>query len=201
VSKAGAFLQVTTVHALQRRPASVHSGFEDELVGKAGYPAGSWARQTGGPAFYPAGELPVFSLDPRLAQDSHHLGDLPLCRVLLSNDAQYPWFILVPRQANASELFDLDEPARQLLWAETHCLAERLSQGYAADKMNVATLGNVVAQLHMHVIVRYTTDAAWPAPVWGRHPARPYTAEELEAVRGKLAQLLGDDCHFVAVRP
>nr|WP_256737494.1 HIT domain-containing protein [Pseudomonas sp. dw_358] len=136
-------------------------------------------------------------MDSRLEQDTHHLGDLPLCRVLLSNDAQYPWFILVPRLAEVSELFDLDEAARRQLWLETELLTQRLSEAYGADKMNVATLGNVVSQLHMHVIVRYRRDAAWPAPVWGKSPAQPYTLEQLAAVRLKFKTLLGESCSFV----
>lgn len=141
----------------------------------------------------------MFELDSRLAQDTHCLGDLPLCRLLLSNDSQYPWFILVPRRAEVSELFDLDELARQQLWLETQLLTQRLSEAYKADKMNVATLGNVVSQLHMHIIVRYRTDSAWPAPVWGKHPAQAYTAEQLQAVRYKVRTLLAQDCSFVEV--
>lgn len=110
----------------------------------------------------------MFVLDPRLQQDCLVLGDFPLCRLLLSKDANYPWFILVPRQADVSELFDLTAADQQQLWQETTCLANSLKQEFAADKMNVATLGNVVSQLHMHVIVRHRNDAAWPAPVRAR---------------------------------
>lgn len=139
----------------------------------------------------------MFNLDPRLQQDTHHLGDLPLSRVLLSNDAQYPWFILVPRRDQVSELFDLDEQDRQQLWRETELLAQRLSTAFGADKINVATLGNVVAQLHMHVIVRYRNDAAWPAPVWGKHPAQPYSAEQLADLRHRFKTLMAEDCSYV----
>lgn len=165
---------------------------------KGRYPAYPLARLWPGHSLPNAtGDITVFHLDSRLEQDTYHLGDLPLCRVLLSNDAHYPWFILVPRRTEASELFDLDEASRQQLWLETDLLAQRLSQAYNADKMNVATLGNVVAQLHMHVIVRFRTDAAWPAPVWGRHPAQPYTSEQLAAVRLKVKTIMGKDCSFV----
>jgi diadenosine tetraphosphate (Ap4A) HIT family hydrolase len=142
----------------------------------------------------------VYSLDARLAGDTHHLGDLPLCQVLLCNDAQYPWFILVPRQEGASEIFDLEPPAQDQLWQETRWLSQCLAKAYHADKMNVATLGNVVAQLHMHVIVRYSTDAAWPAPVWGRHPAQPYSQDQLARVRESIRLLLGDECGYVEAR-
>lgn len=146
------------------------------------------------------GDLTVFNLDPRLEQDTYHLGDLPLSRVLLSKDAHYPWFILVPRRNDVSELFDLDEQARQQLWQETQWVAQRLSVGFAADKMNVATLGNVVAQLHMHVIVRYRSDAAWPAPVWGRHPAQPYGEAQVAELRHRFTTLMGEDCNYVEAR-
>ncbi|MBF8722047.1 MULTISPECIES: HIT family protein [Pseudomonas] len=135
----------------------------------------------------------MFVLDSRLQQDSLVLGDLPLCRLLLSKDANYPWFILVPRRAEVSELFELSEADQQQLWKETTYLAETLKGCFAADKMNVATLGNVVSQLHMHVIVRRRDDAAWPAPVWGRHPAADYTSEQVEAIRQRLRAVLNDD--------
>ena len=132
----------------------------------------------------------MFVLDPRLAQDTLHIGDFPLCRLLLMNDANYPWFILVPRREEVSELFQLDAADQRSLWRETLLLAELLKDTFKADKMNVATLGNVVAQLHMHVIVRRRGDAAWPAPVWGRQPAVPYTEEQILLVRDKLKLVL-----------
>ncbi|MDX5371341.1 MAG: HIT domain-containing protein [Pseudomonadaceae bacterium] len=139
----------------------------------------------------------MFSLDPRLQQDTLTLGDFPLCRLLLMNDAHYPWFILVPRREAVSELFQLDEEDRRQLWLETTRLAETLKDAFVADKMNVATLGNVVSQLHMHVIVRRRTDPAWPAPVWGKLPARPYQADEIDALRQRLRLVLSDDFRFV----
>ncbi|WP_460416453.1 HIT family protein [Pseudomonas sp. microsymbiont 2] len=134
----------------------------------------------------------MFTLDSRLQQDSLVLGDLPLCRLLLSKDANYPWFILVPRRADVSELFELDEVDQRQLWEETTALAEALKDAFAADKMNVATLGNVVSQLHMHVIVRRHGDAAWPAPVWGKVPAIGYTQEQVEGIGQRMRALLGD---------
>ncbi|MCG8292319.1 HIT family protein [Pseudomonas entomophila] len=134
----------------------------------------------------------MFTLDSRLQQDSLVLGDLPLCRLLLSKDANYPWFILVPRRADVSELFELDEADQRQLWEETTALAEALKDAFAADKMNVATLGNVVSQLHMHVIVRRHGDAAWPAPVWGKVPAVGYAPEQVAGIRQRVSALLGD---------
>ena len=137
----------------------------------------------------------MFVLDSRLQQDTVWVGDYPLCSLLLMNDAQYPWFILVPRREDVSELFQLDGADQLQLWQETNGLAEVLKDCFAADKMNVATLGNVVSQLHMHVIVRRREDAAWPAPVWGRHPAQPYTAEQLVALKARLRLVLtGNFC-------
>lgn len=138
----------------------------------------------------------MFCLDPRLAQDALPIGDFALCRLLLMNDAHYPWFILVPRREEVSELFQLSAEDQRQLWKETTALAEILKDVFVADKMNVATLGNVVPQLHMHVIVRRRGDAAWPAPVWGRVPAEPYRAEQVAAIRGKLQLVLNDGFRF-----
>nr|WP_302328652.1 HIT domain-containing protein [Pseudomonas sp. DVZ6] len=127
-----------------------------------------------------------------MQEDSLVLGDLPLCRLLLSKDANYPWFILVPRRADISEVFELEDTDQQQLWVETTALAEALKDAFAADKMNVATLGNVVSQLHMHVIVRRQGDAAWPAPVWGKVPAIGYTQEQIDGIRQQVRALLGE---------
>lgn len=139
----------------------------------------------------------MFVLDTRLQEDTWLIGDFPLCRLLLSNDSNYPWFILVPRREGISELFQLDDHDQQVMWRETTTLANVLKTLFAADKMNVATLGNVVSQMHMHVIARYSSDAAWPAPVWGRHPARPYSEADVQELRDKLRGVLGSDFIFL----
>ena len=139
----------------------------------------------------------MFVLDSRLEQDTLPLGDFSLCRLLLMNDSSYPWFILVPRREEVSELFQLDGNDQQALWREATTLAETLKDTFRADKMNVATLGNMVSQLHMHVIARRRDDAAWPAPVWGYQPARPYTEEQVEAIRQKLRLVLTDEFRFL----
>ncbi|CAM3734838.1 HIT family protein [Ectopseudomonas alcaliphila] len=138
----------------------------------------------------------MFALDSRLQQDCLLVGDFPLCRLLLMNDSNYPWFILVPRREEVSELFQLDADDQRQLWQETTLLAETLKDTFAADKMNVATLGNVVSQLHMHVIVRRREDAAWPAPVWGRHPAQPYSEQQVGQIIDKLRLVLTEDFQF-----
>ncbi len=142
-------------------------------------------------------ELYVFVLDSRLMQDTLAVGDFPLCRLLLSNDSHYPWFILVPRRADVSEIFQLSGTEQAQLWQETTVLSQTLKQLFKADKMNVAALGNVVSQLHMHVIVRHRNDAAWPAPVWGKHPALPYSADEVAAIITQLRAVLTEDFTFV----
>ncbi|MCQ4276551.1 HIT family protein [Stutzerimonas degradans] len=138
----------------------------------------------------------MFILDSRLEQDTLPIGDFPLCRLLLMNDAQYPWFILVPRREAVSELFQLDAADQQQLWRETTAFAEIVKDSFGADKMNVATLGNVVSQLHMHVIARSRDDAAWPAPVWGRHQPKPYTQDQAAAIRARLKTVLTDQFRF-----
>jgi diadenosine tetraphosphate (Ap4A) HIT family hydrolase len=138
----------------------------------------------------------VFVLDSRLQQDTLPIGDFPLCRLLLSNDSHYPWFILVPRRADITEIFQLTAADQMQLWQETSALAEVLNELFDADKINVAALGNVVSQLHMHVIVRKRDDAAWPAPVWGKHAATAYTDEQLSAIRRQLKPVLTDDFRF-----
>ncbi len=138
----------------------------------------------------------MFTLDSRLQNDTLLIGDFALCRLLLMNDDHYPWFILVPRRDEVSELFQLSADEQKQLWHETVTLAELLNDTFSADKMNVATLGNVVSQLHMHVIVRRRNDAAWPAPVWGKFAAQPYAGEQVAAIRAKLRSVLGSDFVF-----
>ncbi|VVM87729.1 hypothetical protein PS645_02611 [Pseudomonas fluorescens] len=139
----------------------------------------------------------MFALDPRLQQDTLAIGDFPLCRLLLSNDSNYPWFILVPRREAISEIFQLNVADQLQLWQETTALAEILKDTFDADKLNVAALGNVVSQLHMHVIVRKRDDVAWPAPVWGKHVAEPYDAEQVAAIRERLRLVLTNDFTFL----
>ena len=134
----------------------------------------------------------MFELHPQLAKDCLSLGRLPLCRVLLMNDTSYPWFILVPEREGLRELHELGEADRRMLWDESALLARALVKTFAPDKLNVAALGNLVPQLHVHHIVRYTHDAAWPAPVWGKQPAKPYYGAEAAKLMARLRPLLGD---------
>jgi diadenosine tetraphosphate (Ap4A) HIT family hydrolase len=115
-----------------------------------------------------------FALDPRLAADTIPLGDMAFSRVLLMNDSRFPWLILVPRRAGLVEITDLTPFERRALFEEAALAADRLKLLTGAKKINIAALGNVVPQLHVHVIARFETDAAWPAPVWGVGAVEPY---------------------------
>jgi diadenosine tetraphosphate (Ap4A) HIT family hydrolase len=121
----------------------------------------------------------TFQLHPRLEQDCISLGRFELCRLLMMNDSQYPWFILVPERTELQEIHQLSNTERGLLMEESCYLAENMALLYSADKMNVAAIGNLVPQLHIHHVVRYQTDIAWPAPIWGKFAAVPYTAQQL----------------------
>ncbi len=115
----------------------------------------------------------------QLQQDCVTVGRFSLCHLLLAKDANYPWFVLVPDRDGVSEIFHLSPQDQQQLMVESSQLAEVLADKFQADKINIAALGNMVPQLHVHHVVRYCNDAAWPAPIWGAVPARPYTEDEL----------------------
>jgi diadenosine tetraphosphate (Ap4A) HIT family hydrolase len=117
-----------------------------------------------------------FTLDPRLTADSHVIGDLELSRVLLMDDARFPWLILVPRRAGLRELIDLPRDDQHALLDEIDRCARVLQVLERPDKLNIAALGNIVAQLHVHVIARRGDDAAWPRPAWGVGERRAYPA-------------------------
>ena len=127
-----------------------------------------------------------FFLHPQLAQDTIELADFPLCKLLLCNDSAYPWFILVPKVANISEIYQLDWQQQQQLLNESSLLSELLMQVFAGDKMNVAALGNIVEQLHVHHVIRFKTDAQWPKPIWGQQAATAYSKGEITALKEKL---------------
>lgn len=119
-----------------------------------------------------------FALDPRLAADTIEIGDLALSRLLLMDDARYLWLVLVPRHENLSELIHLVETDRVLLMEEIAAVSEALIGVPGVDKINVGALGNIVRQLHVHVVARAKGDAAWPGPVWGAGAARRYETQK-----------------------
>ena len=118
-------------------------------------------------------------LDPQLAADTHPVAHLPLSELRLMDDANHPWLILVPRVAGAVEWIDLDDAAQAGLTREIALASRALQSAFKPHKLNVAALGNMVPQLHVHVIARYRDDIAWPRPVWGTATAKPYTPEAL----------------------
>ena len=122
--------------------------------------------------------MTAFALDPRLASDTHLVADYELCRVLLMDDARFPWLILVPRRAGLTELIELARDEQHALLDEVNRVAHGVHALLKPDKLNVAALGNVVAQLHVHVIARFRTDDAWPRPVWGVGERAAYQAPE-----------------------
>ena len=132
-----------------------------------------------------------FVLHERLAADCSWLGDFPLCRLLLLEDANYPWFILVPRRPGLCELHELEVADQARFMVESSLLARAMEKAFSPDKLNIASLGNLVPQLHVHHIARYRDDPAWPRPVWGHAPARPYTREERLARRERLLPIEG----------
>lgn len=131
-----------------------------------------------------------FSLDPRLAADTVVLTDLPLCRLCLMNDSRFPWLILVPRRNGVTEIDQLESADQTALWSETMCAMTILRASVPVDKLNMGALGNIVRQLHVHVIARQQTDAAWPGPVWGVGSAKPYTPQAIAELCDRLEDAL-----------
>jgi len=138
----------------------------------------------------------MIDIHPRLKNDCIHIGHFPLCQLLLSKDANYPWFILVPNRNDITEIYQLGHEDQIQLISESSCFAEVLATNFNADKINIATLGNVVPQLHIHHIARYKNDIAWPAPVWGHADAKDYTDDELDNIIENLRQGLTRDFLF-----
>ncbi len=132
----------------------------------------------------------------KLLKDCLLLGKMPLCHVLLMQDANYPWFILVPDREDIEEIYQLSPADQRQLMNESSRLGEAIMSGFNGDKLNVAALGNVVPQLHIHHIVRHHDDPAWPAPVWGKVAARPYDDKSREQVIRVLKQVLSEDIEY-----
>ena len=132
----------------------------------------------------------LFELHPQLKNDSFWLGDFSLTRLLLINDCQYPWFVLVPKRAGVKEIYQLSVTDQTMLWQESNRLSEVIMASFKGDKLNMAAIGNLVPQLHLHHIVRYTKDICWPAPVWGKFPMKPYASVEVKKIQQSLTQLL-----------
>ena len=128
----------------------------------------------------------MIKLHPQLKKDCIELGEFNLCSLLLLNDANYPWFILLPNRVGITEMHQLSAIDQQQLMTESMFFSQCLEQVFQADKLNIAALGNVVPQLHIHHIARFTTDACWPAPVWGAVSATPYNKAQLKIIKKQL---------------
>jgi len=129
-------------------------------------------------------------LHAKLAKDCFVVGRFPLSVLLLMNEARYPWFILVPQRENISEIQQLCARERHQLMDESCMLSEALRAAFSPQRVNVAAIGNIVNQLHIHHIARFNSDAAWPAPVWGKFPCEPYSVPVREAIVGRLLNQL-----------
>jgi diadenosine tetraphosphate (Ap4A) HIT family hydrolase len=132
-----------------------------------------------------------FELDPQLERDTIVVGDLPLCRVLLMDDARWPWLILVPRRAGVRELFELNDDDQVTLVREVSQAGSALMALSRGEKLNVAALGNVVPQLHVHLVARRSDDPAWPNVVWGLFPRQHYQPEAMRDMLPRVADSLG----------
>lgn len=134
------------------------------------------------------------SLDPRLDNDTLAISDLPLCQVRLMNDCRFPWLVLIPRRRDIREVFELNQQDQSQLWREVTLLGQAMKAAFGGDKLNLATLGNQVAQLHLHVVIRKCDDSAWPGPVWGHGTSIVYTPDEQAKMRAHiLTQIEGID--------
>jgi Diadenosine tetraphosphate (Ap4A) hydrolase and other HIT family hydrolases len=131
-----------------------------------------------------------FTLDPRLAADTCPVASLPLCDVLLMNDARYPWLIVVPRRAGMIEIADLPDADQTLLWREINRASAALRSTSPCEKLNIGALGIIVRQLHVHVVARNRGDAAWPGPIWGHGKAVPYEPAARETLLEHLRNAL-----------
>jgi len=128
-----------------------------------------------------------FELHPDLARDGILLGSFPLCQVLLINDSAYPWFVLVPQREEIRDTIDLSEPDYESLWSESRALSVAIMKLFKGDKLNVAALGNITPQLHLHHVVRFASDAAWPGPIWGVQPLTPYSEQRIDEIRSEIS--------------
>ncbi|TCI04674.1 HIT domain-containing protein [Corallincola luteus] len=132
----------------------------------------------------------MFELDPCLEQDSVFIIDLPLCQLRMENDQRFPWLLLIPRQQGLVEVTELSAAQQQQLIQESCRVSNALKKLTGCKKINVASLGNVVAQLHWHVVARFESDAAWPGPVWGAGEAQPWNEKERDEFIGALLHQL-----------
>jgi len=128
----------------------------------------------------------MFALHPDLVRDTHPVATLELCEVRIMDDATYPWFVLVPMRKGISDTIDLKPADHAKLWEESAMFSRAIMKVFAGEKLNVAALGNMTPQLHVHHVVRFKADVAWPGPIWGKVPMRPYDEGELQVMTAKV---------------
>jgi diadenosine tetraphosphate (Ap4A) HIT family hydrolase len=133
-----------------------------------------------------------FLLHPQLQKDTHYVARLELSQLLVIDDSHYPWFVLVPERADITEWFELDPNDQHLLLKESIALSQALKSCFNPDKINVAAIGNMVPQLHLHHVVRYRDDAVWPAPVWGALPLKRYPQGEWDSMAQRVLKEMED---------
>ncbi len=126
-----------------------------------------------------------FELDSKLSSDCLSLGHFNLCQLLLVNDSQFPWFVLVPKRDNITEIFQLSNTDQSRLWLESRLVSIAVMEIFEGEKLNVAAIGNVVNQLHLHHVVRFKKDVCWPKPVWGQVPPKAYQIHQIDEIRRK----------------
>ncbi|MGB0905908.1 MAG: HIT domain-containing protein [Maricaulaceae bacterium] len=129
-----------------------------------------------------------FELHPDLLRDGLHMGDFSLCHLRLINDANYPWFVLIPKRDGISDTIDLTPEDHAAMWEESRIFSQAIMAVFKGEKLNVAALGNMTPQLHLHHIVRYKADAAWPGPIWGKLPLKPYELTEVAKIHKALTE-------------
>ena len=139
----------------------------------------------------------MFELHPQLVKDTIFVGEFELSKLLIHRDANYPWFILVPKKPDITEIYHLLDAERNQLMSESCLLAEALMQLFLPDKINIAALGNIVPQLHLHHVARYKTDLSWPNSIWGRSPQTEYRGNELQVrIKAMMLALSGNSSSF-----
>jgi len=132
----------------------------------------------------------TFELNPRLSADSILIGEFPLTSLLMMNDSQFPWFVLVPRRINIKEAYQLNQSDYSVLWEESFKLSQLIMKHFNGDKLNVAAIGNIVPQFHLHHVIRYENDICWPKPIWGQMPMKSIESDELKNCLSKLVPKL-----------
>jgi diadenosine tetraphosphate (Ap4A) HIT family hydrolase len=123
-----------------------------------------------------------FQLDPKLNADSISIGQFQLCQLLLMNDSQYPWFILVPMRECKTEVYQLSDSDQAQFWLESRLLSIAIMDIFKGDKLNIAAIGNIVSQLHLHHVVRFEKDVCWPKPIWGQIPMKAYQQKKIDEI-------------------